>query len=91
MQFFFWENFVTSLFFALSGDDERQKRIEKVQQNRAKKLVQLQKQTGVDMGELNSVYPRRDSPNTMDKLCSIKVTRLNSAVDYKLLTLILTD
>lgn len=61
----------------VSGDDERQKRIQKVQQNRAKKLVQLQKQTGVDMllpSDLPTGYSPQ-SPSSMERLCSVKVTR----------------
>lgn len=61
--------------YKYTGDDERQKRIEKVKQNRAKKLVQLQKQTGVDylVSNHDNQLCGMDSSTTMNNLCDIKV------------------
>ncbi|XP_067928108.1 vitamin D3 receptor B-like [Watersipora subatra] len=52
------------------GDDERQKRIEKVLENRAKK--QIQKPASVETSDFGSTYSILDSPATVDKLGSIK-------------------
>lgn len=63
----------------LIGDDERQKRIEKVKQNRAKKLILLQKQTSVDMVSATDTEKESPQPSSvngqseMSKLYDIKV------------------
>lgn len=65
-----------------AGDDERQKRVMKVKQNREKKLVQLQKQTGAVIGIVNPSLEgkRYDEPadlgspsSSMDNMFRVKV------------------
>jgi len=51
----------TGALLPIVGVDEREKRIQKVKDNRAKKLIQLQKQAGIDIQAHSSISPQSNS------------------------------